>query len=393
MKRNLNSLIFALLIVFSGCKTPVPTISNRYKESVNEEIQVDIPEVYEAMQIALSLTDTYQSDPNLIKKDTPYYEEMMHHFSEHKSHPLITKLDKKLKKAGAYNEINTLIRFQALNYSLKDGKLVKENRYNIPFVYNVAPYPLFLYHNNMQQINNFLKVSDFAGFYSQHKGHYDSLITQSRELNDYTGMKRWLEREFPHIRNEAFLILFSPLTGGLHNVKEFSSKSGDKKQSIMFVNAPDYERGIWKGRTLAEKSAYASRIVFTEIDHSYVNPTTSLYIGQIESAMQELKDWKTGKVTGGYNSYSLTFNEYMTWAVYTLYAYDTYPPDVFERVIESQIKFMVNNRGFTKFREFNNALLSLYVKKNDGQKVADLYPDIINWIESNKVSSQNKVQP
>jgi hypothetical protein len=393
MKRNLSSFILAIVISLSGCKTPVPTISNSYKESIREDIKVDIPEVYEAMQIALSLTDTYQSDPNLIKKDTPYYEEMMRHFSEHKDHPLIAKLDKKLRKAGAYNEINTLIRFQALNYSLKGGRIVKENRYNIPFIYNVAPYPLFLYHNNRQLINSFLKESDFAGFYSRHKKQYDSLINRSHELNDYSGMKKWLEREFPHVRNEAFLIVFSPLTGGLHNIKEFSSKSRDKKQSILFVNAPDYERGIWENRPLAEKSAYASRFVFTEIDHSYVNPTTAPYIGQIEAAMQELKDWKAEKVTGGYNSYSLTFNEYMTWAVFTLYAYDTYHSDVFERVIESQVKFMVNNRGFTKFREFNNALLSLYLKKKDGQTVADLYPDIINWMDSNKVSPQNKVQP
>lgn len=354
---------------------------------------MDIPEVYEAMQIALSLTDTYQSDPNLINKGTPYYEEMMRDFSQHKHHPLIAKLDKKLKKAGAYNEINTLIRFQALNYSLKDGRLIKENRYKIPFIYNVAPYSLFLYHNNRQLINSFLKESDFAGFYSRHKSHYDSLIKRSRELNDYSGMKQWLEREFPHVKNEAFLIVFSPLTGGLHNLKEFSSKGGDRKQSIMFVNAPDYERGVWEGRTLAEKSAYASRVVFTEINHSYVNPTTARHIGQIETAMHDLKEWKTEKVSGGYNSYSLTFNEYMTWAVYTLYAYDTYAPDVFERAIESQVKFMVTNRGFTRFREFNNALLNLYTKKKEGQKVADLYPDIIRWMEANKISTQNKVQP
>lgn len=393
MKRDLKSLIFALLIVLSGCKTPVPTISDGYKESIKEDIQVDIPEVYEAMQIALSLTDTYQSDPNLINKDTPYYEEMMRHFSEHKSHPLIAKLDKKLQKAGAYNEVNTLIRFQALNYSLKDGKMANENRYNIPFVYNLAPYPLFLYNSNRQLINSFLKVSDFEGFYSRHKNYYDSLIAQNLGLNDYTGMMRWLEGEFPTIRNEAFLIVFSPLTGGLHNLKEFSSKSGDKKQSIMFVNAPDYDKGVWKGRPLVEKSAYASRIVFTEIAHSYVNPTTTQYKEQIEASMQELRDWKTEKVTGGYNSYSLTFNEYMTWAVYTLYAHDTYPPDVFERVIESQVKFMVNNRGFIRFKEFNIALLNLYLKKKEGQKVADLYPEIINWMESNTVSSVKDVQP
>ena len=56
----------------------------------------------------------------------------------------------------------------------------------------------------------------------------------------------------------------------------------------------------------------------------------------------------------------------MTWAVYTLYAYDTYPRVVFDWVIENQMEFMVSRRGFTRFREFNKALLSLYTQKKEG---------------------------
>jgi hypothetical protein len=380
----------------AGCRVPVPTISQNYGESIQHDTQVSVPEVYETMQVALSLTDTYQSDPNLIDRSTPYYQEMINHFGKHKQHPLVLKLDKKLKKAGgagAYGEVNTLIRFQALNYELQDGQLVSKKRYNIPFIYSLAPYPLFLLHSNKQLVNSFVQETGFEEFYSRHRSYYDSLVHRSRELNDYEGMKQWLEREFPLVRNEAFLVVFSPLTGGLHNLREFKSKDGSKKQTIMFVRAPDYDSGVWKERTEIEKSAYASRIVFTEINHSYVNPTTAQYLAQIEAAMQELADWKTAQVAGGYNSFALTFNEYMTWAVYTLYAYDAFPTDVFERVMASQVEFMVSKRGFTRFREFNKALLRLYIQKKEEKRVADLYPDIITWMESQKISTQNKVQP
>ncbi|MFB9861822.1 DUF4932 domain-containing protein [Rufibacter immobilis] len=392
MKILLFSPPFILLIFLAGCKTPVPTISKSYEEAIGHNIQVEVPEVYEAVQIALSLTDTYQSDLNLINSSTPYYHEMISQFSKHKSHPLVLKLEKKLKKAGAYGEVNTLIRFQALNYRLKDEKLEKKNRYNIPFIYNVAPYPLFLLHKNKRLINSFVQETAFDMFYKQHKGYYDSLILRSRELSDYEGMQQWLEREFPQVQNESFLIVFSPLTAGLHNMREYKSKSGNKKQTIMFVSAPDYETGVWEERSELEKSAYASRVVFTEINHSYVNPTTTQHIDQIESAMQDLKGWKTENVTGGYNSFSLTFNEYMTWAVFTLYAYDTYPADVFERVIERQVEFMMSRRGFTRFREFNDKLLSLYKQRKGEKRVAELYPEIIGWVKLNRISTQNTVQ-
>lgn len=382
-----------LAIVLASCKTPVPTISKSYSEEINPEIQVEVPEVYEALQIALSLTDTYQADPNLVNKATPYYKEVIGQFGNHAHHPLVLKLNKKLKKAGAYSEVNTLIRFQALNYDLANGKLAKKHRYNIPFIYNVAPYPLFLLHNNKRLLNSFVQQTAFSSFYKQHTTYYDSLLVRSRQLNDYDGMKQWLGREFPQVQNESFLVVFSPLTGGLHNMKEFKSKDGNQKQTILFVSAPNYDTGPWKELPELEKSAYASRIVFTEINHSYVNPATARYLDQIEAAMGNLKHWKADNVTGGYNSFSLTFNEYMTWAVYTLYAYDTFPEDIFERVTERQVAFMVSKKGFPKFREFNAELLRLYKQKSGDTKVVDLYPDIIKWMLANKAANYSTIKP
>ena len=391
MKTYLAAFSVAILLLLGSCKAPVPTISKSYENALKEEPQVEVPEVYEAMQIALSLTDTYQSDPNLINKSTPYYQEMVSHFGRHKTHPLVLKLDRKLKKAGAYGQVNTLTSLQSLNYELEDGKLLKKSRYRIPFVYNLAPYPLFLLHSNRRLFNSFVQETGFEEFYSQHRSYYASLIAMSHELCDYAGMKQWLEREFPKVQNQALLVVFSPLTGGSHSQRDYLSKDGQKKQMVMFVSAPNFEEGVWKDLPDQEKSAYATRTVFTEIDHSYVNPTTDLYLEQIEAAMQELGNWKTEKVIGGYNSFPLTFNEYMTWGVYTLYAYDTYPADVFNRVIERQVEMMASKRGFIRFREFNEELLRLYKHRKEGERVADLYPQIIEWMKATMHTAQNSV--
>src|SRR6056297_2426580 len=57
------------------------------------QIVVETPEVYELMQIAYSLTPTFQKDPNLIDKGTEYYEDFENHFMEFKDHELIDKLN------------------------------------------------------------------------------------------------------------------------------------------------------------------------------------------------------------------------------------------------------------------------------------------------------------
>ncbi|NEM98176.1 DUF4932 domain-containing protein [Pontibacter burrus] len=388
MKTKLPAILMIGLLLLAGCKTPVPTLSKSYQRTIEHSTQVDVPIVYEAMQIALSLTDTYQSDPNLVRKNTPYYQAMISHFGAHKSHQLVLELEKTLKKAGAYGEINTLIRLQALNYELQNGKLHNNRNYSIPLVYNIAPYPLFLLHNNKRLINSFIKETGFEAFYQQHKNQYASLVRINYALCNYAGMQQWLAQEFPNVPHESLRVVFSPLTGGLHNVRELRSRNGATKQTIMFVSAPDYEmsRTDW---TFPEKSAYASRVVFTEINHTYINPVTDQYKAQLAAAMQNLSYWKADKVTGGYNSFILTFNEYMTWAAFTLYAHDTYPTDVFERVTAQQEVFMVK-RGFTRFKEFNRELLHLYKQQPKEGKVEDLYPAIIKWMKTHYNTAQQQ---
>jgi hypothetical protein len=71
----------------------------------------------------------------------------------------------------------------------------------------------------------------------------------------------------------------------------------------------------------------------------------------------------------------------MTWAVFSLYALDNYSKDDYLFAKGYVEKFMVENRGFYKFKEFNDELIRLYTNRQRGQKVVDLYPDIIEWMQ------------
>jgi hypothetical protein len=120
----------------------------------------------------------------------------------------------------------------------------------------------------------------------------------------------------------------------------------------------------------------ASRIVFTEIDHQYVNPTTNRHLLKVGMTFRDVKKWNG---QSGYRNPLSTFNEYMTWAVFTLYAHDTYETDAFEEIVKRTENLMVARRRFTRFRQFNSVLLKMYEHEGSDVQIADLYPEILEW--------------
>lgn len=121
-----------------------------------------------------------------------------------------------------------------------------------------------------------------------------------------------------------------------------------------------------------------TRIVFTEIDHNYVNPVSDKYIPEIEAAMSNRSLWAGGPHTEGYGTPYAVFNEYMTWAVFTLYCYDTYAPEDFAEINRLTERLITKGRGFLRFPEFNRELLKLY-QADPGRKIEAYYPAMLNW--------------
>lgn len=129
-----------------------------------------------------------------------------------------------------------------------------------------------------------------------------------------------------------------------------------------------------------QKQGLMSGIVFTEIDHNYVNPISNGYKERIDSIFVSRAIWANSKTSWYANPVSV-FNEYMTHALFCLWVAETYESKTAEFVIANREKLMVERRGFTRFREFNQALFSLR-RDEPGMKVADLYPGILTWCET-----------
>jgi hypothetical protein len=68
----------------------------------------------------------------------------------------------------------------------------------------------------------------------------------------------------------------------------------------------------------------------------------------------------------------------MTWSVFFLFADGRLPLADFDRLVALSTQVMVT-RGFTRFDDFNRALLELWRTREPGTRVVDLFPAILAW--------------
>lgn len=340
---------------------------NKYKG----KYQVFAPEVHELVNICIALTEIGQKDSNMVFMNSDYYQDVMNHFSKFKNLEIIDKLNENITEVFGSETYNYYynIRMNACMYSFDNNNKVVNN----------SPYHRLSFGtgNSLNELlpllESFARKSDFKQFYESNIDYYNSLITRYHELVPVNKMWKWLEKKFPQ-KYDAYKIYFSPLIGGAHSTKSFLE--GDFKETIMFVDAPIFIDHF----TSKEKEAILARVIFTEIDHNYVNPTTDSF-SELGNLLRPLECWNDG--TQGYTNSYATFNEYMTYAIFTLYLYDNFEKGVFEKRNEVETTFMVDHRGFIKYKEFNKFVLEWYLNNPD-KILSELYPEIIKWIEEEK---------
>jgi hypothetical protein len=80
------------------------------------------------------------------------------------------------------------------------------------------------------------------------------------------------------------------------------------------------------------------------------------------------------------NQYDV-FNEYMTFAVYSLYVQDNYLKDDFIEYLSKVENQMEESRGYINFKKFNRKLIEKY-EENKNIKMTELYDYILNWADN-----------
>ncbi len=311
------------------------------------------------------------TDSGITNMRTPYYQEVKSHFTRFSNHPMIDTISKYVKdgKESSYWYYYDW-KMNANGYVFtKAGKIVNKGiirkmgfkETSDPFVKYAA------------LAADFAAVSGFRRFYAAHKPYYDSLIKIYMEYNPLYEMKDWLEKQFPY-KFDYFLVTFSPLTSGAHSTGYFEDNGF--KQTVMFIAGVNINHNF--SRAVNEMAN--SRVVFTEIDHNYVNPVADKYEKDIQIAMKDKAKWAKGvDDSSAYADAMSTFQEYMTWAVFSLYCLDKFRDDDVNTYISRMERQMERSRGFSNFKAFNRELMRLYLAYKSEKKVTDLYPEIIEW--------------
>lgn len=364
-------LCVTILLLLTGCSLDKLAdlqinheFSGTYVAENRGKVQYNTPEVYELMHVVLALTPTGRRDC-LLQRDTPYHRAVIAHFDVYRNHPLVAEIEKLI----AADRWNYTTLGDAAGYEFKDDRIVFGGVYR-----KIAVHPEAKFADYHPLAEDFARVSGFQAFFKTNQIQYQPALAHYRQQVPVARMWAWLETQFPD-RYDSYQLNLSLLMGCFHFTN--SGQDNDFAETRMFVPLPNLPA---RPLTVVESTAL-NRMVFTEIDHNYVNPVTTRHNKQLDKAMKNWRDWNSG--SGGYESKFLTFNEYMTWAVFTLYVYDTTTPEVFAQIRADKTEwvdsFMVN-RGFKRFPAFNAHLLSLYKARKPNQTIVDLYPDVLDWM-------------
>lgn len=363
-----------------GMRFVEPAVFNSaYSRAHRGKTFVEIPDIYELVNVVFALTKTAQSDDNLIEKSTAYYRSMMQYFAPHKNEPIVNVLDSLLATDGS---LYFPLKMDAYAFFLdRNGVIQKSPVYDrIAWGSENSLRPYLL------QLQRFAEKTKFTDFYRKHKPYYASLVRAYSDSVGVADMQSWLNRNFPTTRYDSFKIIFSPLVSSNQSANWF--ENGGFREAQAHVNFPFPDPSSDAGFSKKANNVRNGNIVFTELNHAFINPEAGKknYDGPISAAFNNLDTWLAdGKpAKQGYNNPFACFNEHLNWGLVSLRYVDYAPRAELDTLLRRVEKMMVERRGFKRFAEFNQFLVSLYQKRSPGTTVADLYPQLIHWFEVNK---------
>ncbi len=354
--------------------------SSKYISEKSGTSSFQIPETYELANIILYLSDCSKLTHN-HPEGTLYANQVEKHFGSFRNHPLIRILN---KKCTSENYWSTYYGFRenSICFEFGDNDILE---YSSPYKHVNWDRSEIMggeFRNLTYLVQDFVNISNYRKFFLSNKAYYEKLEKRLSELQPIDKMRKWLEKEFP-FKFDAFKVVFSPLIVGSHSTQNFFKgffKNPDFKECIMFVNSSE-SIDLNNQYSEALKEGLMSGIVFTEIDHNYVNPSSSKNAILIKELLKNKNFWATANAQQIYSSENAIFNEYMTHSLFCIYVSENYSKSDANAIINDRIKLMAK-RGFSKFDEFNITLGSIL--KNRTKTVYELYPEIINQMQNIK---------
>lgn len=324
----------------------------------------------ELAHIVVALADQNPIWSNVVDTSTGYYQEVAQYFSPYRGHAAVVEMNRLMSKS-VYKYIFTI---QTGSAAVLDAGNIKSNN-QLPWLREWWPKQNSL---SRKKLEDFARQSNFEQFYENHLTYYEEQLRVSAEALKVDSIRLWLESEFPD-KYDQYHIALSPLMNATH----FTSRFTLRGQKTCWMWVPSFQPDQYRVTEAQARGIYTG-VVFTEIDHNYVNPVSDDYTKRLKRALggeyRSLWIDASGDAAMYGDGYKV-FNEYMTHAVYLLYTGQKYAESD-QKVIEaSRIKMMVERRKYKKFAEFYTELKRLNQSRGQDARVASLYPDLLLWIE------------
>lgn len=336
-----------------------------YMAERDQSITVEIPQAFELFHMLYALAEERTQQTQMLNRSTDYWHDAAGHFASYMYHPAVNHVEQLVKNRS----LEALGR--AFTLDIDDGYLVGRE------AYHDTDY-LTMYGVDHRLIEDFIAVSGYAFFHTEMEAYYEYETELFQELVPIDRMRDWLESHFS-ISHQSYRVVLSPLMLGTQYTYLFRENKGDWSEIVMCVPTVNqrYVELAQQGVITAEQlEAFASLLLFTEIDHNYVNPATDAFLHRLRSSriFADRSSWYMGM---GYNGASLIFNEYMTWGLYGLYCYDSYSEDTAKSVIQT-LNSTMEQRGFVRFPQFMEGLLDVYMNSADDGRIEDYYGEILS---------------
>ncbi|HET9952833.1 MAG TPA: DUF4932 domain-containing protein [Candidatus Eisenbacteria bacterium] len=364
---------------------PAAVFDADYQAAHKGKISIDVPEVYELVNVAIAMTPTGIADSNLVYHHSDYYRDMRAWFDPYRGHPAVAAIEAVLKQS-IYRYAN--IKMDGYSFEFDDaGRIVQSKIYDRTAFVSARTNSLRPF---IPALQSFADTSNFREFYRAHRSTYAAQMAFYADTADVEAMRGWLNRQFPGVTPyDSYKIIFSPLVAYSQSATWLESNGFRELQAHVNFPYPQDLRRMAKGAQLSQQAQAILRgeIVFTELNHGYINPEADKYAARVSRAISN-RDWWVDPAKGAdYYGGDAAFDEYMNWGLVSLRTVDFVSPEEQAALIGPVDQMMVRGRGFPRFAEFDAFLVDLYRNRKQGQTIADLYPQIIAWFEKENAAA------
>jgi|GEM_PF-3090290 len=347
----------SLFAIFNGEKNefavnypgPLATFDEAYRAAYKGKVRVEVPEVYELVNIAITLSDYAKENPDAIAP-SPYADEVRAHFSPWGEHPFIQAVNALFESDGG---MYAILKMKGAAFDFTAGATIKRSDIykNIGWGQNVL-IPL------QSQMSDFAERSGFRTFYDEHRPLYRAQINEIQTDINLREMWDWLQGQFPDVQAyDTVRVLFSPLVGYNQSLATFDSNGFRELQP--HVNFPRLVAS--RNRSDAADEAVRGVPLFTELNHGFINPVTDAMTDEIYTAMgADLTPYvRANSAATSYNGHTAVYTEMLNWALVSVYAQSKLDEATALEVSQNISDSMVNGRGFKRFEAFQDALLQI----------------------------------